>query len=140
MLLQFFIVLPTNAAGILGEGQDDQMVCFYCSQGLKYWEDDDDPWVEHAKWSPNCFYLLLNKGKQFVDASRSIMKSEEARTHLTAFQMNILTIRTYFAIYLQEWLKLFADHKDTSSVPEDSTNDAAKTYVNFVWCVNWLNC
>lgn len=52
---------------ILGDGQDDQMLCFCCSQGLKDWEDDDEPWTEHARWSPSCSYVLLSKGKNFVD-------------------------------------------------------------------------
>lgn len=43
------------------------MLCFSCSQGLKDWEDDDEPWTEHARWSPNCSYVLLSKGKNFVD-------------------------------------------------------------------------
>lgn len=43
------------------------MICFYCNQGLRDWEDNDDPWAEHALWSSNCSYLLLSKGKQFVD-------------------------------------------------------------------------
>ncbi|XP_050525793.1 baculoviral IAP repeat-containing protein 2-like isoform X2 [Daktulosphaira vitifoliae] len=51
----------------IGDGQNDQMLCFCCSQGLKDWEDDDEPWTEHARWSPNCSYVLLSKGKTFVD-------------------------------------------------------------------------
>lgn len=43
------------------------MLCFCCSQGLKDWEDDDEPWTEHARWSPTCSYVLLSKGKHFVD-------------------------------------------------------------------------
>lgn len=43
------------------------MLCFCCSQGLRDWEDDDEPWIEHARWSPRCSYLLLCKGKHFVD-------------------------------------------------------------------------
>jgi len=53
----------------LGDGQDDQMLCFCCSQGLKDWEDEDEPWTEHARWSPTCSYVLLSKGKSFVDAA-----------------------------------------------------------------------
>jgi len=51
----------------LGNGTNDQMLCFYCSQGLKDWEENDEPWTEHARWSKNCSYMLLNKGKNFVD-------------------------------------------------------------------------
>jgi len=31
------------------------------------WEDNDEPWKEHARWSKACSYVLLNKGKNFVD-------------------------------------------------------------------------
>lgn len=31
------------------------------------WEYDDDPWVEHARWSPKCSFVLLSKGRYFVD-------------------------------------------------------------------------
>lgn len=53
---------------ILGDGQNDQVSCFYCNKGLKDWEDEDEPWTEHARWSPKCNYVLLSKGKHFVDA------------------------------------------------------------------------
>ena len=51
----------------LGDGTNDNMSCFYCRINLHNWADDDDPWSEHAKFSENCCYLLLNKGKIFVD-------------------------------------------------------------------------
>lgn len=52
----------------LGNGDDDSMLCFCCNRGLKDWESKDDPWTEHAIWSPSCKYLLLMKGKEFVEA------------------------------------------------------------------------
>jgi len=48
-------------------GERDRMICFCCNQGLMDWEVDDDPWVEHARWSPLCSYILLSKGKRFVE-------------------------------------------------------------------------
>ncbi|VVC34546.1 Hypothetical protein CINCED_3A005156 [Cinara cedri] len=56
----------------MGDGQTDVVMCFFCTQGLKDWDDDDDPWKEHARFSPNCSFLLLNKGKQFVDEARDM--------------------------------------------------------------------
>lgn len=52
---------------ILGDGENDRMLCFCCNQGLMDWEYHDDPWVEHARWSPNCSFVLLSKGKDFVE-------------------------------------------------------------------------
>jgi len=33
---------------------------------LQHWERNDDPWMEHAKWFPQCEYLLQRKGIEFV--------------------------------------------------------------------------
>ncbi|XP_022179047.1 death-associated inhibitor of apoptosis 2-like [Myzus persicae] len=54
-------------AGLFYIGENDRMLCFCCNQGLMDWEVDDDPWVEHARWSPLCSYVLLSKGKRFVE-------------------------------------------------------------------------
>lgn len=51
---------------VLGDGQNDSVVCFCCNLGLRSWTDDDDPWIEHARWSPRCTYVLLSKGTVFV--------------------------------------------------------------------------
>lgn len=56
------------------------MLCFYCGQGLRDWEDDDDPWIEHGRWSPTCSYVLLSKGKQFVDET-CIMRDEVSKNN-----------------------------------------------------------
>lgn len=46
-------------AGFFYMGTGDKTACFYCGIGLKDWEETDDPWIEHSKWSPNCAYLVL---------------------------------------------------------------------------------
>jgi len=51
----------------LGDGQTDFVTCFFCTIRLNMWEDADEPWKEHAKWSKTCAYVILNKGKNFVD-------------------------------------------------------------------------
>lgn len=33
-------------------GKRDTVQCFSCGGCLGNWEDDDDPWKEHAKWFP----------------------------------------------------------------------------------------
>lgn len=35
--------------------------------GLRHWSSTDDPWVEHARWSIDCVFVLEQKGQQFVD-------------------------------------------------------------------------
>lgn len=56
-----------SEAGFYYTGKGDQTVCFHCGGGLKDWEESDEPWVEHALWFSKCTYLVLIKGKEFVD-------------------------------------------------------------------------
>lgn len=53
-------------AGFFYMNVGDKTICFYCGVGCKFWEEDDVPWEEHARWSPDCTYLLLHKGEEFV--------------------------------------------------------------------------
>lgn len=54
-------------AGFYYTGRGDRVCCFSCGGGLKDWEHGDDPWEQHGMWYGKCKYLLLMKGKEFVD-------------------------------------------------------------------------
>ncbi|XP_046670435.1 death-associated inhibitor of apoptosis 1 isoform X2 [Homalodisca vitripennis] len=72
-----------SEAGFFYTGKGDQTICFHCGGGLKDWEESDEPWVEHARWFSKCNFVLLIKGKDFVDKvcgrnmSKGKSKSEE---------------------------------------------------------------
>ncbi|AAK85590.1 IAP-3 [Epiphyas postvittana nucleopolyhedrovirus] len=53
-------------AGFYYTSRGDKTLCFYCNGGLKDWENDDIPWEQHARWFSNCGYLLLVKGRDYV--------------------------------------------------------------------------
>lgn len=55
-------------AGFFYTGKSDQTLCHHCGAGLKDWVLEDDPWVEHAKWKPECFYLWTVKGREFINS------------------------------------------------------------------------
>lgn len=68
-------------AGFYYVGISDYLKCFHCDIGLCSWEAGDDPWIEHALHSPECSYLRLNKGQEFINACLRKKKSEQnART------------------------------------------------------------
>lgn len=50
-------------AGFFFLGMHDYTKCFHCDGGLCNWEEGDKPWVEHARWFPNCEFVKLNKGE-----------------------------------------------------------------------------
>ncbi|KAM7235433.1 hypothetical protein CapIbe_012619 [Capra ibex] len=54
------------SAGFYYVGHSDDVKCFCCDGGLRCWESEDDPWVEHAKWFPRCEYLIQIKGQEFI--------------------------------------------------------------------------
>lgn len=70
---------PLAQAGLYYQKIDDQVRCFHCNIGLRSWQKEDEPWHEHAKWSPKCQYVLLAKGPNYVRQVR-----ESATTSLTA--------------------------------------------------------
>lgn len=45
---------------------DDQVRCFHCNGGLRSWQQEDDPWFEHARWFPKCQFVELVKGAQYI--------------------------------------------------------------------------
>ena len=45
----------------------DAVRCFQCGIGLSGWEEEDDPYVEHARWAPRCEYIIAKKGQEFVN-------------------------------------------------------------------------
>ncbi|KAK3912853.1 Apoptosis inhibitor IAP [Frankliniella fusca] len=54
-------------AGFYYTGKGDKTVCFQCGGGLKDWEENDDPWKEHARYFSKCTYLIQKKGRDFIN-------------------------------------------------------------------------
>ncbi|KAK3591095.1 hypothetical protein CHS0354_035906 [Potamilus streckersoni] len=52
--------------GFYYAGFSDCVRCFYCGVGLRHWMSEDDPWIEHTRWSSSCRYVLKMKGEEFV--------------------------------------------------------------------------
>ncbi|KAL3882888.1 hypothetical protein ACJMK2_029190 [Sinanodonta woodiana] len=52
--------------GFYYAGFNDCVHCFFCGVELQQWMSEDDPWIEHARWSISCVYVLKMKGKEFV--------------------------------------------------------------------------
>ena len=46
-----------SEAGFYYSGMHDQVICFCCGRGLYKWLPTDNPWEEHKKHSPDCYYL-----------------------------------------------------------------------------------
>uniref|UniRef100_A0A1I8J3Q3 Histone H2A n=1 Tax=Macrostomum lignano TaxID=282301 RepID=A0A1I8J3Q3_9PLAT len=49
--------------------EDDHVKCFFCDLGLKDWDAGDVPEMEHAKFSPLCFFLKSSRGLEWLRRS-----------------------------------------------------------------------
>lgn len=55
-----------SEAGFFYTGKADRVICFSCGGGLRAWEDQDDPWEEHALHYDRCDYLQSLKGSEYI--------------------------------------------------------------------------
>ncbi|KAI8742853.1 baculoviral IAP repeat-containing protein 3 [Biomphalaria glabrata] len=69
-----------SEAGFYYAGYGDCSRCFHCGGGLRNWEDEDDIWVEHARWFPKCAFLKQKMGHSFVDLVQDLNKEFEKIT------------------------------------------------------------
>ncbi|XP_020298959.1 baculoviral IAP repeat-containing protein 3-like, partial [Pseudomyrmex gracilis] len=53
--------------GFYYTGKDDQTLCYYCGGGLRDWNPEDVPWEQHAKWFEYCPFLIVCKGRDYIN-------------------------------------------------------------------------
>lgn len=80
------------AAGFYYTGNGDKVSCFSCGVGVHQWEEDDDPWVEHAKWNPYCEFVLKEKGENFVKDILNANKRNDRDRHFQTTVVDTPTI------------------------------------------------
>ncbi|XP_053396676.1 E3 ubiquitin-protein ligase XIAP-like [Mercenaria mercenaria] len=55
-----------SSAGFYATGSRDSVKCFYCGGGMQHWQQEDDPWLEHARHFPDCDFLKLHVEEEFI--------------------------------------------------------------------------
>ncbi|KAH9525598.1 hypothetical protein Btru_001789 [Bulinus truncatus] len=65
------------SAGFYFAGYNDCARCFACGVGLKFWEPEDDPRVEHAKHFPTCFFIRQAMGQDFIDTVQRLANTNK---------------------------------------------------------------
>ncbi len=63
-------------------GTNDHVNCFHCGSGLRNWEPEDDPWLEHARWFPQCRFVMLMKGEQYIKEATESMSAPKVKPPL----------------------------------------------------------
>lgn len=71
-------------AGFYSIGYKDYVKCFKCNGGLCKWQQNDDPWVEHAKYYPLCEFVIENKSELFIKICGEMLEIESENRKLIA--------------------------------------------------------
>ena len=108
-----------------GEGDGDEVACFYCDLSLGGWEPKDDPFEEHKRRSPNCtFFELVErfhgsaKGTKPKRSKRGGKSAARASTASKASRVSSQSVMSEAASLAES----FADEFDEGDVagPDDS--------------------
>ena len=59
-------------AGFYYCGIGDYVRCSSCTLGLHNWEIDDNPWILHAHYSPDCLFLKYKEDIKFITKSDNV--------------------------------------------------------------------
>ena len=57
----YYIILFINLGGT-------SVTCFWCGCVSDNWTSGEDPWVRHIRTSPNCRFVILQKGEDFINS------------------------------------------------------------------------
>ncbi|XP_060599730.1 death-associated inhibitor of apoptosis 2-like [Ruditapes philippinarum] len=71
------IVIPPDSlatSGFFYAGFGDCVRCFQCGVGLCHWSEEDDPWIEHSRWSKDCLFVKHVRGQEFVNLVQMAVK------------------------------------------------------------------
>jgi Inhibitor of Apoptosis domain len=51
--------------------------CFHCNMHLEKMTSELDPWIEHARWQPQCGFLKMDRGILFMWSVRDVIKIDK---------------------------------------------------------------
>lgn len=83
-------------AGFRYMGVSDRMSCFHCGGGVMNWMTYEEPWEEHARWYPNCGFVLQSKGAMFVEHFSTLRLAKT----VSFYFIDTATIHSLFFFYL----------------------------------------
>ncbi|XP_055882708.1 baculoviral IAP repeat-containing protein 1a-like isoform X1 [Biomphalaria glabrata] len=91
-----------SMSGFYYQGTDDCVSCFKCGGGIRNWEEDDDVWVEHARWFPRCSYLCGKMGHEFVNTVQDLYQNnDQVKRYMVLERLNDLD-GTIFSAYEEQ--------------------------------------
>lgn len=117
-------------AGFVSVGLKDYFMCFSCGVGLFNWEENDDPWVEHAKWSSDCVFLRLNKCEKFINEYKGKYDSSHNSTVCGVNYKALLDEESTSALFSEENITALLLEEDSSALVSEENSAAVNSKDN----------
>ncbi|KAE8737641.1 hypothetical protein FOCC_FOCC016894 [Frankliniella occidentalis] len=125
-------------AGFYAYGEGDKTICHYCGLGLCNWEEDYEPFVEHALFNPHCNFLILIKGREFIyDVYKTIVTFPE-RTSVNLPEHMKGVIKKHEPQETQDKEKCDTDKGKCVICTENDANVVALPCAHLVTCGNCI--
>ncbi|KAK3095682.1 hypothetical protein FSP39_017542 [Pinctada imbricata] len=122
-------ILTKSGFFYLGEG--DKVKCFYCGGILWDWEEGDDPWEEHAKWFPDCPWLKMAKGDNYINRIQQVSfihaYEKLLPKHVMSNNFGCLIRRYLLSLVLIEQTSAKVGASEATSVKTVDSNESAST-------------
>ncbi|KAH8234869.1 hypothetical protein KR032_004627, partial [Drosophila birchii] len=119
-------------AGFFYTGVGDRVRCFSCGGGLKDWDDNDEPWEEHARWLSQCRFVKLMKGQVYIDTmSVKPIAVEEKKADAGPMAEEVVTTTTSRSsdIVAEEDVTSYAASSSGDVVPSAPAANTAATRI-----------
>lgn len=66
-----------SEAGFFFTQKSDRVICYYCGGGLCDWQEEDDPWEQHALLYSDCVHLRAEKSSEYIKMVKQKFASNE---------------------------------------------------------------
>ena len=115
---------------------NDTVRCFCCALTLRKWSRGEDPWIEHARYTEHCDYLVMTRGQEFV--------SNAAYTYRVKTVDDLVSLKSDLSVPVTaSWLLMAtgSDRLNNKKLPKRkqaemqlyATINTRTSYLN-VWC------
>jgi hypothetical protein len=105
-------------------GLNDGVKCFYCDGIVQCWDPQDDPWLEHIKWYPQCGFLkILQMERDINQPTCSTTKHNSVSPDKSLTHMKPLTNQNSSQVKQKEdYFSSTIKNSVTKATTKDNTN------------------
>ena len=122
-------------AGLYYTRCGDRTICHYCRRTFDQWQLTDDPWARHARHSPQCRFLLMTRGQNFINFA---LTTQVLKIAITTNRGSLHRVSVFQQLGLPRAIR------DSGNQPTDASIcyicNTERREVLFMWCRHLVSC